>query len=103
MKIGEVKKWKKAVFQEEESKLVGSSDRSIDFASNIFENEYRKRAFSKKERSKSIGSRVVSLDLGNVVEPFPRWEPLPGMGCFFGGEYSSRGWTARSSGSAADE
>ena len=39
MKIGEVKKWKKAVFQEEESKLVGSSDQSIDFASNIFENE----------------------------------------------------------------
>ena len=39
MKIGEVKKWKKAVFQEEESKLVGSNDQSIDFASNIFENE----------------------------------------------------------------
>lgn len=87
------RKWKKGIFQEEESKLIGSNDRSIS------------RAIQNFRREKENGKRVYFPRVRFRSTSFPSLG-TPGRdgGCFFGGEYSSRGWTAaRSSGSAADE
>lgn len=87
------RKWEKGIFQEEESKLVGSNDRSIS------------RAIQNFRREKENGKRVYFPRVRFRSTSFPSLG-TPGRdgGCFFGGEYSSRGWTAaRSSGSAADE